>query len=63
LQRVVQRAGYLAATTSRNGFAPATSDVYALRRVQVSASLEELAFALEVERFILQPPLREGEAS
>jgi peptidoglycan/xylan/chitin deacetylase (PgdA/CDA1 family) len=63
LQRVVHQAGFLSATTSRNGFAPATSDVYALRRVQVSGSLEELAFALEVERFILQPPPREGEAS
>ncbi len=63
LQRAVREAGYLAATTSRNGFAAAGSDLYALRRVQVTGSLEELAFALEVERFIMQPAPRRGEAS
>jgi peptidoglycan/xylan/chitin deacetylase (PgdA/CDA1 family) len=55
LQRAVARAGFQAATTSRNGFATAASDLYALERVQVAERLEDLAFALEVERFALSP--------
>jgi len=55
LQRAVREAGFLSATTSRNGFATAASDLYALRRVQVAGPLEDLAFALEVERFAFAP--------
>jgi peptidoglycan/xylan/chitin deacetylase (PgdA/CDA1 family)/glycosyltransferase involved in cell wall biosynthesis len=55
LQKVVARAGFLAATTSRNGFTTAASDLYALERVQVAERLEDLIFALEVERFAFAP--------
>jgi len=55
LERVVARAGYDAATTSRNGFAAAGCDLYAIKRVQVAERLEDLIFALEVERFMLAP--------
>jgi peptidoglycan/xylan/chitin deacetylase (PgdA/CDA1 family) len=55
LERVVARAGYHAATTSRNGFAAAGCDLYAIKRVQVAERLEDLIFALEVERFMLAP--------
>jgi len=55
LQRLVRTAGYAAATTSRNGFARPESDLYALERVQVHERLEDLVFALEVERFALAP--------
>lgn len=59
--RLVRDAGFDAATTSWNGFAGAQSDVYALERVQVSEPLEELVFALEVERFVLKPVPRPME--
>jgi peptidoglycan/xylan/chitin deacetylase (PgdA/CDA1 family) len=52
LQTVVASAGFAAATTSRAGFANSASDVYALERVEVSERLENLAFGLEVERFM-----------
>jgi peptidoglycan/xylan/chitin deacetylase (PgdA/CDA1 family) len=55
LQQVVARAGFHAATTSRNGFTTRASDVYALERVQVAERLEDLVFALEVERFMFSP--------
>jgi peptidoglycan/xylan/chitin deacetylase (PgdA/CDA1 family) len=55
LQRAVCEAGYLGAATSRNGFAGAGSDVYALQRIQVAERVEDLAFALEVERFAFAP--------
>jgi peptidoglycan/xylan/chitin deacetylase (PgdA/CDA1 family) len=55
LERVVARAGYDAATTSRNGFAVAGCDLYAIKRVQVAERLEDLIFALEVERFMIAP--------
>jgi len=55
LQQAVARAGFLAATTSRNGFATTGSDLYALERVQVAERLEDLIFALEVERFVFAP--------
>jgi peptidoglycan/xylan/chitin deacetylase (PgdA/CDA1 family)/glycosyltransferase involved in cell wall biosynthesis len=55
LERVVARAGYDAATTSRNGFATSGCDLYAIKRVQVAERLEDLIFALEVERFMLAP--------
>ena len=62
LQKVVARAGFLAATTSRNGFATAASDLYALERVQVAERLEDLIFALEVERFMLAPKLKRRDS-
>ena len=61
IARLVRDAGYAAATTSWNGFAGAASDVYALERVQVAEPLEELAFALEVERFLFKPVPRRLE--
>jgi len=63
VQRLVREAGYAAATTSRNAFAGPGSDVFALERVQVQERLADLLFALEVERFILQPTPREYESS
>jgi peptidoglycan/xylan/chitin deacetylase (PgdA/CDA1 family) len=55
LQRVVAAAGFRAAFTSRNGFARRGSDLYALERIQVAERLEDLVFALEVERFAFKP--------
>jgi len=55
LERVVARAGFDAATTSRNGFAAAGCNLYAIKRVQVAERVEDLIFALEVERFMLAP--------
>jgi peptidoglycan/xylan/chitin deacetylase (PgdA/CDA1 family) len=55
LRRVVAESGYMAATTSRNGHVVPGSDRYALQRVQVQERVEDLAFALEVERFVLRP--------
>ncbi len=55
---LVREAGFEAATTSRNAFAGPGSDLFALERVQVSERLEDLAFALEVERFALKPAAR-----
>jgi peptidoglycan/xylan/chitin deacetylase (PgdA/CDA1 family) len=63
IKRLVQEAGFLAATTSRNAIAGAHSDLYALERVEVEERLADLVFALEVERFILKPAARPGEAS
>jgi hypothetical protein len=60
---LVRDAGFAAATTSRNAFASPASDLYALERVQVSERLEQLIFALEVERFAFQPKPRPGEVS
>jgi peptidoglycan/xylan/chitin deacetylase (PgdA/CDA1 family) len=59
---LVRDAGYEAATTSRNGFASRGSDLFALERVQVSERIEDLAFALEVERFAFKPRPRPLEA-
>ena len=59
LRRVVADAGYAAATTSRNAFAGAGSDLYALERIEVEERLEDLVFALEVERFAFKPKPRE----
>jgi hypothetical protein len=58
---VVRDAGYAAAATSRNAFAGRHSDLYALERIEVEESLQHLAFALEVERFMFQPKPRRGE--
>jgi peptidoglycan/xylan/chitin deacetylase (PgdA/CDA1 family) len=55
IQRLVADAGFAAATTSRNGFADARSDLYALERIEVQERLEDLIFALEVERFAFAP--------
>lgn len=59
IARLVREAGFEAATTSWNGFATAKSDVYALERVQVAEALEDLVFALEVERFLFKPAPRQ----
>jgi peptidoglycan/xylan/chitin deacetylase (PgdA/CDA1 family) len=58
---LVKQAGFAAATTSRNAFAGAGSDPFALERVQVAERLEDLVFALEVERFAFKPVPRPGE--
>jgi peptidoglycan/xylan/chitin deacetylase (PgdA/CDA1 family) len=61
IARLVRVAGFEAATTSRNGFASAGSDLFALERVQVAEPLADLVFALEVERFAFQPAARRFE--
>jgi peptidoglycan/xylan/chitin deacetylase (PgdA/CDA1 family) len=58
VQEIVREVGYEAATTSRNAFASRASDLYALERIEVEESLEELIFALEVERFAFKPEAR-----
>jgi peptidoglycan/xylan/chitin deacetylase (PgdA/CDA1 family) len=58
---LVRDAGFAAATTSRNAFAGPRSDLFALERVHVSENLEDLVFALEVERFAFKPAPRAGE--
>ena len=55
LMRVVREAGFAAAATSSNGFAHAQSNLFALERVEVAERLDQLVFALEVERFAFQP--------
>ena len=55
VQQIVREVGYTAATTSRNAFAHAESDLYALERIEVEERVEDLAFALEVERFAFKP--------
>jgi peptidoglycan/xylan/chitin deacetylase (PgdA/CDA1 family) len=59
--QLVRDAGYDAATTSRNAFAGKGSDLYALERVQVAHRLDQLVFALEIERFAFKPQPRPGE--
>jgi peptidoglycan/xylan/chitin deacetylase (PgdA/CDA1 family) len=63
LRRVVAEAGFAAATTSRNAFAGQGSNLYALERIQVQERLEDLVFALEMERFICRPAARPGETA
>jgi peptidoglycan/xylan/chitin deacetylase (PgdA/CDA1 family) len=58
LQRVVEESGFAAAATSQNAFATSESDLYALERVEVEERLEDLVFALEVERFAFRPAAR-----
>lgn len=60
LRRVVADAGYACATTSQDGVAGPSSDLYALERVSVSERLPELLFRLEVERFAFRPTGRGG---
>jgi peptidoglycan/xylan/chitin deacetylase (PgdA/CDA1 family) len=55
IERMVEEAGFEAATTSTNGFADPLSDPYALERIQTGPRLEDVAFALEVERFAFKP--------
>ena len=55
LQNAVAKAGFGAAVSSRNGFARPGSDLYALERIRVAERLEDLVFALEVERFTFKP--------
>jgi peptidoglycan/xylan/chitin deacetylase (PgdA/CDA1 family) len=61
LKKVVAEVGFAAATTSRNAFATAKSDVYALERIEVEERLADLVFALEVERFAFKPEPRPFE--
>lgn len=63
LRRVVAEAGYAAATTSHNAFAGPESDLYALERVEVEERLEDLVFALEIERFMFAPAPRASEVA
>jgi peptidoglycan/xylan/chitin deacetylase (PgdA/CDA1 family) len=58
IAQLVREAGFAAATTSWNGFAGPLSDRYALERVQVAERLQDLVFALEVERFLFRPAPR-----
>lgn len=61
IARLVENAGFAAATTSRNGFAGPASDLFALERIQVAERLEDLVFALEIERFAFRPAPRASE--
>ena len=61
LKSLVAEIGFAAATTSRNAFAGARSDLYGLERIEVEERLEDLVFALEVERFAFQPQPRAFE--
>jgi peptidoglycan/xylan/chitin deacetylase (PgdA/CDA1 family) len=55
IQRIVREVGYAAASTSHNSFATEASDIFALERIEVEERVEDLAFALEVERFAFKP--------
>ena len=61
IARIVRESGYDAAVTSRNAFATRDSDLFGLERIQVQERLEDLAFALEIERFAFRPAPRRGE--
>ena len=63
IRQAVKETGYDAATTSRNAFAGSHSDLYALERIQVAEDLQNLVFALEVERFAFAPAYRPGEGA
>src|SRR5688500_11670966 len=58
IARLVKEAGFEGATTSRNAFAGPQSELFALERIQVAERLEDLVFALEVERFAFRPSAR-----
>jgi peptidoglycan/xylan/chitin deacetylase (PgdA/CDA1 family) len=62
IERLVREAGYSCAVTSRNAFAGPGSDLYALERVQVAERLDDLVFALEVERFVMKPAVKHASA-
>jgi peptidoglycan/xylan/chitin deacetylase (PgdA/CDA1 family) len=55
IKHIVREAGFRAATTSKNAFAGPASDLFALERIQVAERLEDLIFALEIERFAFAP--------
>ena len=61
IAQLVREAGFEAASTSRNAFAGPASDPFALERVQVTERLEDVVFALEIERFAFKPKPRPGE--
>ena len=61
VQAAVRDTGYAAASTSRNAFATVDSDLYALERIEVEERLEDLVFALELERFAFKPLPRRNE--
>jgi hypothetical protein len=61
IREVVRETGYQAATTSRNAFATPHSDRFALERIEVEERLEDLVFALELERVAFKPEPRPGE--
>jgi peptidoglycan/xylan/chitin deacetylase (PgdA/CDA1 family) len=63
LKAIVRESGYAAAATSKNAFAGPHSDVYALERIEVEESLQDLIFALEVERFAFKPAPRAHQTS
>lgn len=63
IRDVVRETGYQGATTSRNAFATPDSDRFALERIEVEERLEDLVFALELERFAFKPQPRVGERS
>lgn len=58
LHAMVARAGFDASASSTNGFASHSSNPYALERIEVEERLEDLIFALEVERFMFGPVSR-----
>jgi peptidoglycan/xylan/chitin deacetylase (PgdA/CDA1 family) len=58
---IVRDVGFAAATTSWNGFAGPVSDLYALERVQIGRRLEDLIFAIEIERFAFRPVPRSAQ--
>ena len=55
IRQVVGNAGFLAASTTRHGFVTSASDLLALDRVHAPERVEDLVFALEVERLRWQP--------
>lgn len=61
IAQLVREAGFEGATTSRNAFAGPDSDPFALERVQVAERLDDIVFALEIERFAFKPQPRRGE--
>jgi len=63
IARLVRSAGFAAAVTSRNGVAGPRSNLYALERVQVHERLEDLVFALEIERVAFAPRPRSLESA
>lgn len=63
LHAMVERAGFGASASSTNGFASYGSNLYALERIEVEERLEDLVFALEVERFAFRPAPRPRAAS
>jgi peptidoglycan/xylan/chitin deacetylase (PgdA/CDA1 family) len=55
LHETVRKAGFAASASSTNGFASADSNLYALERIEVEERLEDMVFALDVERFAFRP--------